>query len=36
VAVANAVPALREAADLVTAGARGEGVRELVDRLLSP
>jgi hydroxymethylpyrimidine pyrophosphatase-like HAD family hydrolase len=35
VAVANAVPALREAADLVTAGARGEGVRELVDRLLS-
>lgn len=34
VAVANAVPALRESADLVTAGARGEGVQELVERLI--
>jgi hydroxymethylpyrimidine pyrophosphatase-like HAD family hydrolase len=35
VAVANAVPALREAAALVTAGSAGEGVRELIERLLS-
>jgi hydroxymethylpyrimidine pyrophosphatase-like HAD family hydrolase len=35
VAVANAVPLLREQADLVTHGARGEGVTEIVDRLLA-
>ena len=34
VAVANALPALRERADLVTIGANGDGVRELIDRLL--
>jgi HAD superfamily hydrolase (TIGR01484 family) len=34
VAVANALPAVRQAADLVTSGERGEGVRELVERLL--
>jgi HAD superfamily hydrolase (TIGR01484 family) len=35
VAVANALPALKERADLVTRGARGAGVVELVDRLLA-
>jgi hydroxymethylpyrimidine pyrophosphatase-like HAD family hydrolase len=35
VAVANAVPALKRRADLVTAGARGQGIIELCDRLLS-
>ena len=35
VAVANAVPALRERADLITEGARGAGVAELVDRILA-
>ena len=35
VAVDNALPSLKEIADVVTAGARGEGVRELIDRLLS-
>ncbi|MCI0548835.1 MAG: HAD hydrolase family protein [Candidatus Rokubacteria bacterium] len=34
VAVANAVPMLREAADLVTDGSAGVGVVELVNRLL--
>ena len=34
VAVANAVPALKEKADLVTAGEGGAGVAELVDRIL--
>jgi hydroxymethylpyrimidine pyrophosphatase-like HAD family hydrolase len=34
VAVANALPALKEQADLVTSGARGAGVRELIDQLL--
>lgn len=34
VAVANAIPALRARADLVTAGPRGEGVVELIERLL--
>jgi hypothetical protein len=34
VAVANAIPALRERADLVMTGARGDGVVELVDRML--
>jgi hydroxymethylpyrimidine pyrophosphatase-like HAD family hydrolase len=35
VAVRNAVPALRERVDLVTQGARGDGVQELIDRLLA-
>jgi hydroxymethylpyrimidine pyrophosphatase-like HAD family hydrolase len=35
VAVDNALPELKEMADLVTAGARGDGVRELIGRLLS-
>src|SRR5438067_2071422 len=35
VAVANAVPAVKERADLVTQGARGAGVVELVQRLLA-
>jgi hydroxymethylpyrimidine pyrophosphatase-like HAD family hydrolase len=34
VAVANAVPVVRQAADLATTGERGAGVRELVERLL--
>lgn len=34
-AVANALPSLKEAADVVTAGARGAGVTELIDRLLA-
>lgn len=35
VAVANALPALKEAAGLVTRGARGEGVVELIEALLA-
>ena len=35
VAVANALPALKAAATLVTSGTRGAGVSELVDRLLA-
>jgi len=35
VAVANALPAVKETADLTTAGARGAGVVELIDRLLA-
>ncbi|MFO0847507.1 MAG: HAD family hydrolase [Gemmataceae bacterium] len=35
VAVANALPAVKAAADLVTAGARGAGVAELIDRMLA-
>jgi hydroxymethylpyrimidine pyrophosphatase-like HAD family hydrolase len=35
VAVANALPALKEHADLVTSAANGAGVLELVDRLLN-
>jgi hydroxymethylpyrimidine pyrophosphatase-like HAD family hydrolase len=35
VAVANAVPALRETADLVTHGANGAGVTELIDDLIA-
>ena len=35
VAVANAIPALKERVDWVTAGARGAGVIELVDRVLA-
>lgn len=34
VAVANAVPALKERADWVTRGDHGKGVEELIDRLL--
>ena len=34
VAVRNAIPALRARVRLVTAGARGQGVQELIDRLL--
>ena len=34
VAVANAIPALKKEAGLVTVGARGAGVAELIDRLL--
>jgi hypothetical protein len=34
VAVANALPALKERADLVTEGARGAGVIEVIERLL--
>jgi hydroxymethylpyrimidine pyrophosphatase-like HAD family hydrolase len=34
VAVANALPQLQANADWVTSAARGEGVRELVERLL--
>jgi hypothetical protein len=34
-AVANALPAVKAAADLVTAGPRGQGVTELIDRLLA-
>ena len=34
VAVANALPPLRERADLVTAGEHGAGVVELIDRML--
>jgi len=34
VAVANALPALKESADMVTAGARGAGVEELIEELL--
>jgi hydroxymethylpyrimidine pyrophosphatase-like HAD family hydrolase len=35
VAVDNALPILKEMVDLVTAGAQGQGVRELIARLLS-
>lgn len=35
VAVANALPSVKERAHLVTAGARGAGVIELIDRLLA-
>jgi len=35
VAVANALPALKERADLVVDGAAGDGVRQLVERLLA-
>jgi HAD superfamily hydrolase (TIGR01484 family) len=35
VAVANALPVLKERADLVTEGARGAGVTELIDRMLA-
>ena len=35
VAVANALPSVKEIAHIVTAGARGAGVTELIDRLLA-
>lgn len=35
VAVANALPSVKEMAHVVTAGARGEGVTELIDRVLN-
>jgi len=35
VAVANALPAVRQRADFVTTGTRGAGVAELIDRLLA-
>jgi hydroxymethylpyrimidine pyrophosphatase-like HAD family hydrolase len=35
VAVRNSVPALRARVDLLTRGARGDGVQELIDRLLA-
>jgi len=35
VAVANALPPLKEHADLVTAGSHGAGVEELIEKLLS-
>jgi len=34
VAVANALPAVKKAADHVTKGARGDGVKELIDSIL--
>src|SRR6202007_2443824 len=34
VAVANAIPALKEKADLVTEGERGAGVMELIGRII--
>lgn len=34
VAVANAIPSLKEEADLVTAGSHGDGVSELIERIL--
>ena len=33
VAVANALPSIKEIADVVTSGARGDGVREIIERL---
>jgi hydroxymethylpyrimidine pyrophosphatase-like HAD family hydrolase len=35
VAVANALPVVKEAADIVTRGSRGDGIVELIDRLLA-
>ena len=35
VAVANALPLLKERADFVTSGARGDGVAELIDMILA-
>jgi len=35
VAVSNALPSLKEIADVITVAARGEGVVELIDHLLS-
>ena len=35
VAVANALPSVKDIADVVTIGARGDGVTELIDSLLA-
>jgi hydroxymethylpyrimidine pyrophosphatase-like HAD family hydrolase len=35
IAVANALPALKERADFVTSGSHGAGVEELIDKLLA-
>jgi hydroxymethylpyrimidine pyrophosphatase-like HAD family hydrolase len=35
VAVANALPMLKEHADLITRGARGQGVIELIERIIT-
>ena len=35
VAVANALPGLKEGADLVTIGERGDGVAEVIDRMIA-
>jgi hydroxymethylpyrimidine pyrophosphatase-like HAD family hydrolase len=35
IAVANALPMLKEAADIVTKGDRGAGVVELIDKLIA-
>ena len=35
-AVSNAVPSLKERAQVVTVGARGAGVAEFISRLLNP
>lgn len=35
VAVANALPSLKKHADIVTNGARGDGVAELIDRIVA-
>ena len=35
VAVANALPTLKEQADLIARGARGQGVIELIDRIIT-
>ena len=35
VAVANALPTLKEHADLITRGARGQGVIELIERMIA-
>lgn len=34
VAVSNAIPSLKDEVDLVTEGARGEGVQQLIDRMI--
>ncbi|HEY3898117.1 MAG TPA: HAD family hydrolase [Chthoniobacter sp.] len=36
VAVANALPAIREKVDFITAGDHGDGVSELIGRMLAP
>jgi hypothetical protein len=36
VAVANALPAIRDKVDFVTEGDHGDGVAELIERLLAP
>ena len=36
VAVANALPAIQEEVDFVTRNGHGEGVAELIERMLNP